>query len=232
MPKQSIDFSNTVIYKIQNKEIDDLLYVGSTTNFTQRKSEHKSNSTNSNTQIYNAKLYKTIRDNGGWDMFNMIIVKEFPCENRRQAEAEEDKVMREMRSILNSKRAYVSTEEREEYLKQYRYNNRDKICEYGREHYQLNKKEISERHKVWREENVDKIKEHYELNKDYICQRQRKSYQKNRDELCKKQMERRNHNIDKLKEKFDCPCGGKYTHEGKSKHFKRQIHQNFLNNIP
>lgn len=228
MPKKTIDFSKTVIYKIQHKEIDDLLYVGSTTNFTQRKSEHKSNSTNSNAQIYNAKLYKTIRDNGGWDAFNMVILKPFPCQNFNEAHTEEDKVMREMKSSLNTKRAYVSPEERREYLKQYNYDNRDKRSEYGKEHYQLNKDDISERHKAWREENVDKIKEHYELNKDYICQRQRESYQKNRDELCRKQRERRNRYLDKLLEKFECPCGGRYSHEGRAKHFKTKIHQDFL----
>ena len=41
MPKNPIDYSKTIIYKIQHIEKDDLIYVGSTTNFTKRKSAHK-----------------------------------------------------------------------------------------------------------------------------------------------------------------------------------------------
>ena len=45
-------------------------------------------------------------------MFNMTIIKEFPCQNRREAEAEEDSVMREFKSGLNMMRAYLSPEEK------------------------------------------------------------------------------------------------------------------------
>ena len=65
MPKQSIDFSKTVIYKIQNVDNPELLYIGSTSNFTQRKHQHKSNCRNDNGKEYNLKLYQTIRENGG-----------------------------------------------------------------------------------------------------------------------------------------------------------------------
>ena len=46
-----------------------------------------------------------IRDNDGWDFIEMIQIKEFPCENRREAEAEEDRIMTEMKAITNTKRA-------------------------------------------------------------------------------------------------------------------------------
>ena len=51
------------------------------------------------------KLYQMIRENGGWDDFNMIVIEEFPCKNLREAKAEEDKVMREMKSTMNTNRA-------------------------------------------------------------------------------------------------------------------------------
>ena len=41
MPKTKTDYSKTVIYKIQHIEDESLVYVGSTTNFTKRKSHHK-----------------------------------------------------------------------------------------------------------------------------------------------------------------------------------------------
>ena len=40
------DYSKTIIYKIINYDRPDLVYVGSTTNFTTRKYQHKTNSSN------------------------------------------------------------------------------------------------------------------------------------------------------------------------------------------
>ncbi len=144
-----VDYKKIVIYKIQHKSKDELLYVGSTTHFGNRKRQHKSRCYNPNEKSYNTKLYSTIRDNGGWDAFNMVIVKEFPCENKRQAEAEEDRVMREMLSSLNSIRAYTTPEEKQEYNKEfhkeYHKLNRDKHIEQNKEYYEQNKKKITEK---------------------------------------------------------------------------------------
>ena len=54
------DYSKTVIYKIQHEDDESLLYVGSTTNFTTRKCQHKNNTKNPNGRQYNDKLYKMI----------------------------------------------------------------------------------------------------------------------------------------------------------------------------
>ena len=217
MPKTSIDFNKTVIYKIHHIEKPELLYVGSTINFTQRKYAHKRNCDNTNNHTYNLKLYKTIRDNGGWDMFNMVVVKEFPCENKRQAEAEEDRCIREMKASLNTQRAFITPEERVEYMKQYILENKDKIKEKTREYYI---------------ENQDKYKQFYIENKDEIKEKNKKWKLENRDKLCKKNKEWRDRNKEKNYEKFECPCGGKYTHLNKARHFKTKLHQNFLKNNP
>jgi hypothetical protein len=37
-----------------------------------------------------------MEDDGGWDAFNIVVVKERPCENAQQACMEEDKIMREL----------------------------------------------------------------------------------------------------------------------------------------
>ena len=132
-----VDYSKTVIYKIQHESKDELLYVGSTTHFGNRKSLHKSRCYNPNGAAYNYKLYQTIRDNGGWDAFNMVVVKEFPCENKRQADAEEDRIMRQMKSSLNMCRAYQTTEERRDYLKKYEQKNKTK--ETRKQYRELNK---------------------------------------------------------------------------------------------
>ena len=120
-----VDYSKTVIYKIQHKSKDELLYVGSTTHFGNRKVQHKDKCYNANNKIYNNKLYTTIRQNGGWDAFNMVIIKEFPCENKRQAEAEEDRIMRQMLSSLNMQRAYITEEEKRKQQHIYYEENKD-----------------------------------------------------------------------------------------------------------
>ena len=118
MPHTKADYSKTVIYKIQHREIDELLYVGSTTDFTRRKKQHQKMCNNADSKFHNFKVYQMIRDNGGWDAFNMTIIKEFPCQNKYEAFMEEDRCMIEMKANMNSVRACQT---HEEYLKQYRY---------------------------------------------------------------------------------------------------------------
>ena len=43
MPRTPINYANTIIYKIQHIDNDEFLYVGHTTDFTKRKTAHKSN---------------------------------------------------------------------------------------------------------------------------------------------------------------------------------------------
>ena len=59
-------------------------YIGSTTNLKRRKYQHKSDCNNSNTQVYNGKLYKFIRDNGGYD--NWFFVIEEDCKDLNKHE--------------------------------------------------------------------------------------------------------------------------------------------------
>jgi len=67
------DYSKTIIYKLINYDYPELVYVGSTTNFIKRKQNHKKNSClNSNIKQTNLKLYQVIRNNGGWENWNMI----------------------------------------------------------------------------------------------------------------------------------------------------------------
>lgn len=126
MAPKPINFLNTIIYKIQHIDNDELLYIGSTTDFIRRKCNHKSNCNNPNSKAYNVKLYTMIRCNGGWDNFKMIEVKKYPCNNSREAQAEEDKIMTEMKSIMNDRRSFRNGA-------QYYIDNHDKIRKNKRE---------------------------------------------------------------------------------------------------
>ena len=153
MPIKPIDYSKSVIYKIQSIHDDNLLYIGSTTDFTRRKSEHKSRHKTKKT-----KLYEMIRGNGGWDCFNIIVVKEFPCENKTELQIEEDNMMREMKSTLNTIRPHRTNEERYEYNKQWKVTHQEQISKYLNEYRTTHKEELKKK----RQERRKKIKQEAE----------------------------------------------------------------------
>jgi len=51
----------------------------------------------------------------------------------------------------------------------------------------------------------------------------------NADEIKKWNKQYNIDNADKINKKFDCQCGGKYTHAHKSRHFKSKKHLKFIN---
>mgnify|MGYP005988400655 CR=1 FL=1 len=103
MPKVDIDYSNTIFYKIYCKDsvIDDL-YIGHTTNFVQRKYAHKQGCKNNKSSNYNCKLYKTIRDNMGWDNWSMEIIAFHNCDDLYAAKKLEQSYFEDYKATLNS----------------------------------------------------------------------------------------------------------------------------------
>ena len=96
------DYSKTLIYKIVCKDPEiKSFYIGSTTNFTKRKHTHKYYCNNENNKIYNLKIYQAIRANGGFENWSMILVEDYPCENKREAEKREQYWKDELKPDLN-----------------------------------------------------------------------------------------------------------------------------------
>ena len=67
-----------VVYKIQckNRDVKDF-YIGSTTDINKMIISHKNAYNNPQSKLYSKKLYAFIRNNGGWDEWEFIIIKEF-----------------------------------------------------------------------------------------------------------------------------------------------------------
>jgi predicted GIY-YIG superfamily endonuclease len=141
MPKLPIDYSNTIIYKLVHKEDYDNanIYIGSTTDYIRRKNNHKNSCNSEKTIGYNDKKYQYIRNNGGWDCFNMIEVEKYNCNDGNEARAREEYWRSHFNSQLNTKRAYRTDEERVENMKQYKQNNKEKIIEQMKKLYEANK---------------------------------------------------------------------------------------------
>jgi hypothetical protein len=110
MPKNLVDYSNTIIYKIYCKDetVKDV-YVGHTTNFTKRKYVHKfcSNS-QKNKHYYNNKIYNTIREHGGWNNWEMVEIAKYNCKDSTEARIKEQYHYEELKASLNSCPPYVN----------------------------------------------------------------------------------------------------------------------------
>ena len=176
MPRKIIDYSNTIIYKICCKDpsITDV-YVGHTTNFTNRKRNHKVNCNNENIKCYNYYVYQFIRDHGGWDNWSMVELLTVKCIDRKEALQYEQQYINKYKSSLNKIKSLRTEDEKNEmdiYFKSYyidnrnkiieeqkKYNleNREKIKEYKRKYYQLNKEKCQEANKLWKQNNKSKI---------------------------------------------------------------------------
>jgi hypothetical protein len=103
MPKTEIDYSNTIIYKIICKDPNvKEVYVGHTTNFVQRKHAHKQSCTNIKSRNYNCKVYDVIRNNNGWENWNMVIVNFFNCKDHYEARMKEQEYFILLNATLNS----------------------------------------------------------------------------------------------------------------------------------
>jgi hypothetical protein len=101
MPRKSIDYSKTIIYKIVCNDLNvKNCYVGSTTNFNVRKRHHKMRSIEISFES-DIKLYNIIRANGGWNNWSMIEIEKYPCNDGNESRAREMYYYQLFKSDLN-----------------------------------------------------------------------------------------------------------------------------------
>jgi hypothetical protein len=146
-----IDYSKTVMYKIVSKDLNSkLIYIGHTTNFRVRKSTHKTSCCNINDKAYNYKVYKMIRDNGGWDEWEMLEIEKYACNDVNEARTRERYWYELYNANLNS-RLPISSQK--EYCKK----NKDAINQMVVKWKIQNREKINENSKKYREKNKDVI---------------------------------------------------------------------------
>ena len=114
-----MDYKNMSKYIIYKIYVEDYLYIGSTTCFQSRKSQHCQASNHPDWRKHNNKLYQHIRVFGGWDNWKMEIVEEGDYVSKRHMEEIEDKYIMELGANLNSKRAYIKSDDWKSYRKEY-----------------------------------------------------------------------------------------------------------------
>ena len=179
MPRVPIDYSKTIIYRIVCKDptIKDC-YVGSTTDFKSRKSNHKSscNCDNRGDRVYNYNIYQFIRNNGGWDNWNMVEVEKYNAIDKLDADKRERYWLEFYQATLNKN---IPSRTRKEYNETFK----DEILEY--------QKKYDEKH---RDEKLEYIKKYYEEHKDEKLEYFKKYRDENRVEINRKQQKYRDEN--------------------------------------
>jgi translation elongation factor EF-G len=177
-------------------------YVGSSADMKKRRTNHKRRCNNENCREHNLKIYKIIRENGGWSNWKIVEFATKDNITKREAERIEEEYRVQLKADMNDKRAFLSPEQRKEY------------------------------HKEWYEDNPEYHKEYYEQNKEKMKEQMKEYYENNKKEISEKCKEYKENNKEKIKEKsnkkHDCPCGGRYTYVNKTKHFKTKMHQKYL----
>ena len=185
MPRKPVDYSKTVIYKIVcNVLIVNDLYVGSTSNFRNRKWNHKSICNNEKGKKYNFKVYQTIRANGGWNNYSMIEIEKYPCKDGNESRARERYWYEELKATLNMDIPNRTIEE-------WKKDNDEKIKEKRKTHYQEHAKEINKKCQEYNIEHREEIREYFKI---YNATEDRKEYMKtwnkeHREELNQKKRE-------------------------------------------
>ena len=195
------DYSKCLIYKLCCNDLNiKELYIGSTCNFTRRKNQHKNYCNSEKSKNYNCKVYKFIRDNGGWNNWTMILVEEFSCENKMQKLKRERYWLEELKASLNG-----TIPGRDE-----------------KEYYQIHKDKIRFTAYNYKQENKEKIllknKEYREIHKEEIKQKS-KEYRKTHKEKINEER----------KETMTCECGSVVRKDGMRNHKKSKKHLDFIN---
>ena len=210
MPIKPVDYSNTHFYKIVCKDLSiNDCYVGHTTNFKNRKNNHKKASYNPNIKDYTMPLYQFIRKNGGWENFDMILINIENCKNSLEARSKERQYIEELNAQLNVRTSVLTEEEK----KQWFIDNEEHLNNYRKEYYTSNRSLLINKQKALRENYTEEQKE--------ATRQNQKTYREN--------------NKDKIKalagKVIFCQCGRQYTHQNKLRHQRSNKHQEYLKTL-
>ena len=143
-------YSESKIYKLTSSQTDKV-YIGSTiksldVRFSNHKAHYKSWLKSQINKITSSDLLQ-------YDDVKIELIKEFPCETRKELEKEEGKLILENNCVNK----YVVGRTKKEYDKIYRHKNKEKYKEYV----EANKEKVKEHKKKYVEANKEKINEKF-----------------------------------------------------------------------
>ena len=224
------------IYMINNvgDPYDDNCYIGSTWDLKKRMYKHESNCI-SKTKKNNLKLYKYIRENGGWDNFEFTIIDEKLVSSMKERLELEQEHMDIWSPSLNDQKAIVMGDYEEyltSYKKQWYLKNREKELKKAKEAYAKNPEKKKKVAKEWREKNKERDRATRKAYRDSHKEEQKKLNkawrEKNKDKLkiqkAAKFQERKAAGIPVI----TCECGSTYQKGKKNRHEKTAKHKQWV----
>jgi len=175
-------YSNAKIYRLVNS-VDSEEYVGSTCGkLSKRKSDHKTDAKRKPSR----RVYQHLNE-VGWDNVDIVLVEEYPCENKNQLERRERHWIETLKPSLNM---YVPTRT----LQEYNADNASKFSEIKAKYYADNAENIRERVAKYYAENATKVREYQKKynteNADKVRERQAKYREANREVIQARDRER------------------------------------------
>ena len=157
------DYSKCCVYKLCCKDATiESIYIGSTTNITKRKSDHKTRCSNPNDSAYNQYKYEFIRDHGGWQNWDLIVLEQFSCHSKMEQHKIERDYVEKLKPTLNRNiPANYQTGDV--------YNKKEYDQRYKKERYEVIRDKVIEKQKQYYETNKEQAKAYYKNNKDKLC---------------------------------------------------------------
>lgn len=112
-------YSKGMIYKIccKDPEIQDC-YIGSTCNFSSRKSKHRAGCKKESDKNYNLPVYQFIRDHGGFKNWYFIQIEKYPSETKEDLLFRERYWIEQLKPSLNRITPIVTPLEWKQYFQQ------------------------------------------------------------------------------------------------------------------
>jgi hypothetical protein len=195
MTKFPIDYSKSMFYKLVCKDLTITdLYVGFTTDFKARKCCHKSNCNNEKAKSYILRVYRFIRENGGFENWDMILIHRQSCIDANEAHTVERGYVETLGATLNCNIPCRTNIE-------WYADNLEKVKLYK----EANVEKMKEKAKIYREANVEKMKEKAKLYREANLEKQKEYSIKYKEANVEKMKEKakiyREANVEKMKEK-------------------------------
>ena len=197
--------------KIYKLTAGDLTYYGSTVKTLNDRFSHHKNEAKNNKSKSSQKLFETGKE------VKIELIEDYPCKSKKELINREGYYIRNFDCVNKE----IPGRTKQEYKKQYYKDNKD------------------ERIKQWREDNRDKIKEkhkqYYNDNKDEILEKNKQYQEANKDAIAEKKKQHYENNKDKIKahrsEKIQCECGCMISKRNIARHCNSLKHKKYVESL-
>ena len=173
-------------------------------------------------------MYNFIADHGGWDNWEMVLIKTECCEHALDAKRKEREYIELLNATLNMCRPYIDKEDKAEYKAKWAKDNDERVKTNKHNWYIANKEHCNQKNKQKYEENKDErnrqSREKYTENKDYFLQQKKEFYHKNKAVILQNEKDRYHAKT----ELIECECGCKVFQHNLREHQETRKRKQYI----